>query len=229
MLTWAQKRQLVVSIIILAGAIFVLGGLFVFLFGGQGTNEEILRGNDFSILWSRFFKLREGFVDLAALIENPNDLSAGKFRYSFKIYDENNILITIKEGESYAGPKEKFVLFEPNVAVFQRTPSRLILDIENMFWEKTSTKEIPIIDVLGAEKFLEDIFPRLVLTVKNSSQKSYQNIETTVVLWNGEDEIVGASRTIISGLGIEEEKAVTYTWPEAITGVLRVEAFFRLP
>ena len=216
-------------IITFSVAILVLGGLFVYLFGGPKEKEEILKGGDFSILWARFFKLRDGFVDLAALVENPNDFSAGKFRYSFKIYDENNILISIKEGESYAGPKEKFVLFEPNVPVFQRIPARVIVDIENTLWQKDLKKETPIVDVLGAEKFLEDIFPRLVLTVKNRGQKTYGNVEASVVLWRSEDEVAGVSRTIISSLGIEEEKMVTYTWPEAISGVLRVEAFFRLP
>ncbi len=216
-------------LVILAGAIFVLGGLFIYFFGNGEKEEEILNGGDFSILWARFFELRDGLVDLAALIENPNDFSAGKFKYSFKIYDENNILISIKEGESYADPKEKFVLFEPNVAVFQRTPSRVIVDIENIFWQKDLLKERPIIDVLSAEKFLEDIFPRLVLTLKNRGQKTYENVEASVVLWRSEDEVAGVSRTIISKLGIEEERAITYTWPEAISGVLRVEAFFRLP
>ena len=216
-------------LVILAGAIFVLGGLFIYFFGNGEKEEEILNGGDFSILWARFFELRDGLVDLAALIENPNDFSAGKFKYSFKIYDENNILISIKEGESYADPKEKFVLFEPNVAVFQRTPSRVIVDIENIFWQKDLLKERPIIDVLSAEKFLEDIFPRLVLTLKNRGQKTYENVEASVVLWRSEDEVAGVSRTIISKLGVEEERAITYTWPEAISGVLRVEAFFRLP
>lgn len=209
--------------------VLVLGGLFLYFFGGNEKKPEVFKGGDFSILWARFFKVRDGFVDLAALVENPNDFSAGKLKYSFKIYDENNVLITIKEGESYAGSKEKFVLFEPNVAVFQRNPQRVILDIDGVSWQKDFLREIPIIDVLSSDKFLEDIFPRLVLAVKNSGQKSYQNVETTVVLWRGDDEVAGVSRTIISSLGIDEERSITFTWPEAISGVSKVEAFFRLP
>ena len=228
MLTWTQRRQFTVFAVALIAAILVLAGLFVYFFSGQADKVEVLEGADFSILWARFFKLRDGFVDLSALVENPNNLSAGKFKYSFKIYDSNNILISVKEGESYARPGEKFVLFESNVAVFQRTPARVILDIENIVWEKDSKKEFPVIDILGTERFLEDIFPRLVLTLKNNGQKTYESVEATVVLWTSEDETAGVSRTLISNFKIDEERSITFTWPEAISGVLKVEAFFRL-
>lgn len=229
MFTWAQKRQLAVFIAVLAVAVLVLGGLFFYFFGGGGAEEEILAGQNFSILWSRFFKSREGFVDLAALIENPNDFPAGKFKYSFKIYDPNNVLIAIKEGESYAGPKEKLVIFEPNAAVFERIPQRVILDIENIAWEKEFEKGLPIIDLLGVERFLEDIFPRVVVYIKNRGGVTYQNIESTVVLWKNDDEAIGVSRTVISSLGIDEEKKITFTWPESLSGVSKIEVFFRYP
>lgn len=228
MFTWAQKRQFTVLIIFLVAAILIFGWLFFYFFGENEETGDVLNARDFSILWARFFKLRDGFIDLAALVENPNDFSAGKFKYSFKVYDQNNILISIKEGESYAGPKEKFVLFEPKVAVFQRTPFRVILDIEDMVWEKNFKKESPLIDILGTEKFLEDVSPHLSLKIKNRGQKTYENIETAVVLWKNENEAVGVSRTIISNLNIEEERLINFTWPEPINGILRVEAFFRL-
>ena len=68
MLTWTQRRQFTVFAVALIAAILVLAGLFVYFFSGQADKVEVLEGADFSILWARFFKLRDGFVDLSALV-----------------------------------------------------------------------------------------------------------------------------------------------------------------
>lgn len=225
MFTWAQRRKLLVFLIffILAASVTTFFILKIF----EPAPPPPLEGFPLSVLWARFFELRDGFVDVAALVKNQNNFAAEKIIYSFKIYDRNNILVAIKEGETFARALEEFVIFEPNINVKERSAGKVILDIKNVIFDENLILTEPRIDVLGTEKFLEDFFPRVVVQIKNREGKFLDNVEATIILFDKIGNALAVSRTKIPFLGIEEERGITFTWPKPISGVSSVNIFFR--
>lgn len=225
MLSWTQRRKFVVFFVIFFIAIFI--AIFFALKFYKLPTPIPLETREFNILWSRFFKVRDGFVDAVALLENPNYFNAEKIIYSFKIYDKNNILITIKEGETFARPLERFAIFEPNIFLSEREPTKVILDIKNFVFLQSSTDSRPKIDVLSTEKFLEDFFPRVLVKVKNREEKFLENIEATIILFDENQNAIAVSQTHVPFLGLDEERILSFTWPKVVNGVSFVEVFFR--
>ena len=179
------------------------------------------------MLWTRFFEIRDGFVDAAALVENPNNFNVEKLKYSFKIYDKNNILIAIKEGEAFAAPFEKFIIFEPNIAISERVAGRVLVDLKDVVFGRNSANFLPKIDVLGTEKFLEDIFPRIIVNIKNRDSQSFRNVQATIVVFDENQNAIAVSRTEIPFLGIGDEMSLVFTWPKSLNGVSYTEVFFK--
>lgn len=225
MLSWAQRRKFVV-LAILAG--LVLGtGIFLFTYLREPSNNLPPKSQKLTVLWTRFFEVRDGFLDVAALLRNPNNFRAQKIVYSFKIYDKNNILIAIQEGETFASPLERFVIFEPNISVSERVPGKVLLDIKDTVFLEDQSDLSPKIDVLGTERFLSDIFPRILVQIKNREEKSLENVQSTIVIFGEDQNAVAVSRTLIPFLGIGEERSINFTWPKVFNGVSAVEVFFR--
>lgn len=225
MFSWAQKRKIAVFSVFFVLVIFV-AVIFILRFVRPSpvTPPET---RDLSVLWTRFFEVRDGFVDVASLLRNPNNFKAQKIMYSFKIYDKNNILIAIKEGETFAGPLERFVIFEPNISVGERVSGKALLDIMGVIFSEDQMDLRPKIDVLGTERFLEDIFSRVVVNIKNREEKSLNNVQSTIVLFDEKQNAIAVSSTEIPFLGIDGEYSLTFTWPRALNGVSSIEVFFR--
>ncbi len=178
------------------------------------------------ILWSRFFELRPGFVDVAALIENTNEfLQAKELTYAFKIYDNNSVLIAVKENKTYLEPGQKLLIYEPEVSVQNRTPQRAILELRGASWGKKDQNVIKI-NTIKADPLLETEFPRVEARIKNEFTEPYKNIEVSAVLW-ADDTAVGVSRTVVDSIDINQERDLVFTWPKPIMGVQRAELFFR--
>jgi len=224
MLNWAQRRKFVVLVILFV--LVALAGTF-FILRSNGLSIVSFESQKFTILWTRFFELREGFLDIAALVRNPNNFNVQKIFYSFKIYDKNNILIAIKEGETFAGPLERFVIFEPNIFIGERIPGRVALDLRDIVFLDDQSVSTPKIDILGTEKFIEDNFSRVLVKIKNRENKSLENIQSTIVVFGEDQNAIAVSSANIPFLGIDEERSVNFTWPKALNGIFSTEVFFK--
>ncbi|HEY4521801.1 MAG TPA: hypothetical protein VJH05_01525 [Candidatus Paceibacterota bacterium] len=224
MLSWVQRRKFVVLAILF---VFVLGVAIFLVLPQRVPNEFRLPIEKPSTLWTRLFELRDGFLDVAALVNNPNNLNAQKIFYSFKIYDKNNILIAIKEGETFAGPLEQFVIFEPNIFIGERTPGKVVLDLKDTIFSDDQIVAIPKIDILGTEKFIEDTFSRVSVKIKNRENKSLENIQSTIVVFGEDQNAIAVSSANIPFLGIDEERSINFTWPKALNGIFSTEVFFK--
>jgi len=98
---------------------------------------------DLSVLWVRFFKSREGFYDVAALVENSN-LHGGipSIGYKFSLYDSNNVSIVDREGVTFINPGERQIISESNLSAGARIPytSNIELDRQKN-WKYTEEEK----------------------------------------------------------------------------------------
>ncbi len=228
MFSWSKRRQLGVFAIF-AAIIFVVVGLMIYFFRADTAGEGgAVRPKDLVILWSRVFPVREGIVDAAAFVENPNaDLRSSEFSYSIKLYDATTILVAVRDGRTFINPGERFLIFEHTIAVQNRLPSRAIVTIREVAWERSSAGPVLPVNVLRTNRLLEDTVPRLEAAVANQSNESVGRLEASAVLWSESDEALGVSRTIVDGISGNEEKSLIFTWPTPVPGVDRAEILFR--
>lgn len=238
-LTWNLRRQLVVFAIFAAVVLLVVGG-FIYYFRPEPTcfdkrqnqDEEGVdcggaiarcapcseKIRDLTILWTRFFPVREGVVDVAAMLENQNQfLKTSKLVYAVKLYDKDNVLIAIKENSTFAHPAEKFLIFESSISVQNRIPHRAILELRSVLWESAEPQPLKI-DVISQNLELISTPSRIEVRVKNRSEESYKNIELSAVILGKNEEVLGVSRSILEQIGISEERDISFTWPNPIEG-----------
>lgn len=231
-LSWTSKRQLGLFLMFLGVVLVVAVSLWFFLtqptcFDGERNQGEenidcggpcspcIGVTKDLITVWTKFFKLRDGKYDAAALVENPNlFLGLTTLKYRFKLYDENNILIAVRAGETFINPGEKYVIFESAIDTGFRVPKRAFIEFTSVSNWKRVEDERPKL-VVSKKVFTNEPFPRLTMEVSNSSFFSVRNIYAAVLLLDKDKGVKGVSTTKIDFIEGEGTRQVVFTWPDS--------------
>lgn len=165
------------------------------------------------VLWSRAFKVSTGIYSAVAYIENPNINSESFATYIFKLYDENNVLITSKENRTFIPKNKVFAVFEPNLETQSKVPVRVTFEFkEKPFWVK-NLKPVP--DLIVGNKTLSgiDTSPRLDAIIENKSINPVERVEAVAIIFDDKENAIAASRTFVDRLEKDGTAPITFTWP----------------
>ncbi len=210
-LPWRIERQLTVFFVVL-GAI---AGIALFLYwrsipvptctdGKRNQEEEgidcggqckpcIKQPKDLVTLWTRVLEVRDGVYDVASLVENTNLFYAMPlFKYTFKIYDKNNVTLGLKEGQTFFNPQSKFVIFASGIEAKGSKPTRADMYIDYLSdWKYADTKSPSV--VVSQKKFSNDQSVLLQVDLYNQSVFPVENIEAAAVLYDENGNAMAAS------------------------------------
>lgn len=234
MASWAAKRKLqYLSIVAVALLLLVVLPLFAIFYkkptcaDGKKNGDETgidcggscIRLCDFEalspiVVWSRVFRVTDDMYSAVAYVENPNITSeARNVPYAFKIYDQDNILITERKGEAYIPRSKRFAIFEGKIPVTDRKPRSAKFEFTaSPVWVK-SLEPTPQIVVKSRALSREEVSPRIEAELSNNTLDAYSNIEVTAIVYDGNNNAVGASRTYVESIKKESSKDVVFTWP----------------
>jgi len=167
------------------------------------------------VLWSRVFKLTNDVYNAMALVENANsEAEAFGVPYSFKVYDDKNVLIYERIGKVDLLANSTVPIFERTIVTGERTPQRTFFEFsEEIKWEK-AIKEQPDLFVKNKELSYDNGKPRLNVTIENQTLKSFNNIEITAIVFDKEGNAINVSQTIINSLPKSSSEDVVFTWSE---------------
>jgi hypothetical protein len=221
--------------------LFAVGAFFLFFYhpptcfdgkqngGEQGTDcggacRKIcpFQAAKANVLWARSFKVAPGVYNAVAYVENPNTGAAAyDAAYSFKAYDEENVLVFERSGTVTLPPKTVIAVFEPSVTTNERSPKRTFFEwhVDPRF--DRTTKGLPELGV--AEKVLSGETgrtPRLTARIVNPSLDEIRNIQVVATVFDTAGNAIAASRTIVDVLRKESSAEVTFTWPEAFSATV---------
>lgn len=230
-MNWRLKRQLIAIGIIGLLAAIIAFALFFWLSAPlkemrppAPSNVEGLR-----LLWSRFFLVRQGVYDVAALLENPNEhAKAAVIPYVFRLFDERDILIAAKEGVGFINPGERFVIVEPLIATGVRVPQRVSFEIRDVTWE-AEEKRIAPLAVKGTrfETNETDSTVRAVLANTDVRPPGRGRVETVSVLTDDEGNATAVARARVDPFAAGEEREVVFTWPRALPEPKAIQVYVR--
>jgi len=173
--------------------------------------------------WSKV--LSSGTYNFLTYIQNPN-IGEGAYNapYSFKVYDKDNVLLYQKTGITYIPPNNNFVIFEDNINLNDKIPVRTEFKFTgNPSWQKIEDREL---DITAISKNLinEDTKPKLLVTLKNSTLKPIENIESVAILYDGNNNAIAFSKTKIDSINADDTADIVFTWPETFSGkIVRID------
>jgi len=168
-----------------------------------------------SILWSRSFKIRDGFYTSVAYAQNSND-NAGirSLKYKFGLYDSKNVLIAEREGTTFIMPAGITPIFESGIDTGNREVAHTYIEFTEMpLWERVND---PAAVITLNNKEITNIAnaPRLEASVTNTSVAPLSDISVVAVIFTTSGNAFAASRTTLSNLLAGEKKPIIFTWPE---------------
>ncbi len=227
---WRSRRKLLYSGGFTLAVLFFLGGITWLIwpsptcFDGRMNGEEegvdcsgpctpcLKEIRDISVLWTRFFKGKEGVYDIASLIENPNVVAGlPLIRYQFKLYDANNIVMAIREGGTFINPGEQKIIFETGVTIGQRAPKYVYLEFEKeKKWKYIQKEKFPLSTV--KKDFVNFPTPRITALIRNESLFDVRDVFVSAVLYDEFGNVQGVSSTKIDLISPEEDEPAFFTW-----------------
>lgn len=234
MLEWSTKRKLIYLGAIL-GVIFlfvVLPLIFSFYekptcFDGDknqnesgvdcgGSCEKIC---DFEVIdpvvsWSRVFKISDNVWSAMAYVENPNiNAKTESINYVFRLRDSSGNLLMEREGSTFIPNKRVVAIFEPNLRPESGVPARADFEfLGKGEWKKDSMPPLEISIRNQRLSRLEDS-PRLEAELENQSLVNIPRLEVAAIIFDGEGNALGASRTFVDNFSRGTLRDIVFTWP----------------
>ncbi len=171
-----------------------------------------------AILWSRSFEVVPGVYNAVAYIDNPNfDAGVRDVPYTFKLFDQSNILVAERQGRAYLVPNAITPVFEGAIQTGERRVARTFFEfLDEPQWERVGR---PVSGIAVEERVLTGAgtTPRIDATITNSSFTDISDITVVATLFNAENIAIGSSETFISLLPRQSSEDIVFTWPQGFT------------
>ncbi len=167
------------------------------------------------VLWAKVFNVSGDLYSAVALVENPNLNSTNpNANYKFSIYDTNNKLITVKEGQTLIPKGKRFAVFESGIVLKGLKPKSAEFEFTAFSpWQKDTSAE-PTITLNYGELTSTSTSPRIFGSISNNSLQDVSKIELTVLVLDSNENAVAASRSYVDNLSSHSSQDFVFTWPK---------------
>ncbi len=167
-----------------------------------------------TVSFARTLPVARGVYNVVAYIVNPNvGASADRVPYSVRVFDEENVLIAERKGETFIAASGVNPIFEPSIVAGERTPARTFFEFTGpVVWERSALPAQPFA-VRSMELSGEESAPRLTAEVENLLAERLDAVEVVATLFDPEGNAVATSRTVIETLRKHAVVPVVFTWP----------------
>ena len=248
MISWSKRRQVwfVGSFLSLVALLF---GFFYFSFvyrapscsdGIKNHGEErtdcggpcslLCKGRALPLVvdWARAFPVGPALYNAVAYVENRNrDAGASSVPYVFRVHDAGGILIYEHTGTTAVPPGAAFLVIESMAPVGNRIPLRTSFEFTGgPVWRSDAPKPIGL-RMTDTRVIAEGNAPRVEATLRNDTLYPIKNIEAAVVLYDANENAIGASESFVSAVPGQGSYPVVFSWNAPFaTPVSRVEPLY---
>jgi hypothetical protein len=242
--SWASKRQftyfsIFFGIILIIGAIIIVPAVTkpATCVDGKQNGGELgpdcggpcqifcpLQVSDVVVLWSRAFQVQGDRYNIAAYIENQNPNAEIKdIGYEFRLYDQNNKFIGLRDGRTSIPPNGRMAIFEPGINVGNKIPRITSFKFtEAPLWIKTDPAITDRVELTIGNKNLTqtDSAPRLTATVSNTTIYNVPNVEFYGIVYDDADNAIAVSKTFLPSVEKNGTADIFFTWSVPFTGTV---------
>lgn len=176
------------------------------------------QAKDLVIVWTRYFEVRPGVYDVAALVENVNiSIGIKDLPYEFRLYGDENAYLASRRGQTYSLPNQQFLIFEPNVQTGSFPPRRMTFEMDEFSWQRADEQSLPI-SIARTERLLTLPRPKLTVTLSNSSIRDVPRVDVMVIVSEASGNAVGVSASRLPIVPDTSSADAVFTWPMPFTG-----------
>lgn len=232
-MSWAMRRRLIYGGSVLLVLALIFGGIFWKLLYSaptcsDGTKNGDEKGIDCGgscknlctsdalkpvVIWAKVFNISGDVYSAVAFVENPNlNSDNAKAEYEFRLFDKDNRLITVIDGETSIPKGKKFAVFETGITLKNSKPKSADFKfVKFSAWEKDLEKEDGVSLEYGTV-ISASTSPRITGVITNKSLGTIQSLELVVFAFDNNENVIGASRTFVDNLGRGTSQDFVFTW-----------------
>lgn len=201
--------------------------------GGSCTRVCIEEVRNLVVWWERPFRVADGVYNTVAYLENQNPYSGiKKIDYEFRLYDENNILVSQPVvGSTFIEPNKRTAIFESGITTGDSEAYTSFFRISSVQdWLRVPQNfSYSLFDIGDPQLTSVDTIPKVSATIENKSFLNFTEIPVVVILYNDEDNAIASSQTYIDRLDQGKTTEVFYSWPEPFgDDISRIEVIPRV-
>lgn len=180
------------------------------------------------VIWARYFEIRPGVFDVAALIENANvSLGVATVPYTFRLLDAEGGLIVNRRGSAYILPNQQTLVFETGLVAGIRAPARVTFALDPFEWRVSEEQKLSL-TVVKTERAFEAERPKLTITLQNASIHDVPRVDVSVLLSDANGNAIAAGLTRIDNVSDLARADAVFTWPQPFArSVADVRVFIR--
>jgi len=164
----------------------------------------------------RLFEVSPGIWSAIVYVENQNtSADAAYVPYTFTLYDENNRVLVERKSATIL-PKSKMVgIFEGSIQMEDGVrPKRAVFELGNDIVWKKNEEVGEKLKITHSPLLRLNTAPRVEVNIKNISTEEIKNIEFVAAIFDGEDNVIAASRTFVEKIKKDEDTNIFFTWPK---------------
>ena len=172
------------------------------------------------VVWAKAFPVAQGFYDLGAYIENPNQTAGLKaVHYTMRMLDSSGQSLGTSEGILEIPPGEPLLIFVPNVKA-SSIPETVQVEFKQddmKKWVKATTVS-EVLAVKNQSLKNTDTRPRLDATLVNTDRvNDVGQVTISAVIYDAAKNPVAVSETYSEGIARGAEQNIFFTWQSRFT------------
>lgn len=233
---WAARRK-TLYLLVFFGIIVLVGGAFSYRILSkpascengiqdgeekgidcEGSCARLCGGSTLAPLvrWSRPTQVTPRIYNAAALVSNQNAGLAKDVPYVFKLFDAEGILVAEKRGSTFLLPRSDAFIFEGGFDVGTRKPIRATFQFDSAPLYERVEGEYPKVFV-GSHEFIQGGSPAVSATLTNPAARPVGPVEVVVVLFDGDENAIASSKTLVEKVDKTSTKEIFFTWPQSLS------------
>ena len=171
------------------------------------------------ILWVRPLRLRAGYYNAVAYIENPNTYAGAKqVSYKMSLFDKDGVLVKTVAGKTDIYPSTVFPVFNGGINTGERDVTQARFDfLTSPAWERVDKLPMTGLKVQTQNLTKTRHAIRLTARIKNTTIDDKADIYFVATLFDKNGTAIATSRTYVPYIRANKSKEITFTWPNTLS------------
>jgi len=238
-MNWRTKRQsigigAVVAVVLFFVARFLIGYFSVepTCFDREQNGDELgidcggscalrcsFETRDLVTEWQRVTRVTDGVYSAVSYVENQNTGSGAlEVPYRFRLYDDQNLIVSERAGKTFIGSNDRFAIVESNFATGNRIPVRAFFEfLKEPVWQQIDDIFNQRLVRIRSQKLEnEDTRPRITAILENTTLNHVRDVRVDAIVYNLEGNVIQVGVTTVPQVDAASEYEIFFTWPEPL-------------